>query len=507
MDLGDEESPSLNTDESSDLNVDDDGDSSMNLNIDESAGVKNMDLDPNESTMQMDIDHGAVDPYDASRIYVDENDIVSRDGSGISAYDYEDEQELLQAYENGLFSNSSEDEAGLTMPEGEAKGDIYRNYIGYTFFYSPTDKSTFHERHVNGKPLKCKYDIGSGFELSKQLLKKGWFENLYKNGSVYYVVSGDTNKTSNDIRDNFTVNLVIDDHEAKKTYLLSMRTPGSYTFKAEKDGKVIDVSVGNGTNSIKQKLRMIGVDTQLFDDNLRKQKRIAYQVDKKNINDPQPTPDQYSDTFEYEKAFRAWSARVDNWYYHQSKDVQEAIDYKTRVASRKHGVSKDRILTYPEIRRQLEVLKSTRNEIIEAYCVRNGDEITIPSEIKDSVKPSSISISNGKFVNNKDENTDLPIFRNMTGEEGGFGLSDDIEELTKQLESSEDGFLFGYGLGAFAEIGSKFNIRSIFNESQQFTSRGLAGKIYYFISDKKCPGTNRKGTKIPIMLHEERFNT
>lgn len=507
MDLGDEESPSLNTDESSDLNVDEDGYSSLNLNIDESAGVKNMDLDPNESTMQVDIDHGAVDPYDASRISVDENGIVSRDGSGISIYDYEDEQELLQAYENGLFSNSSDDEAGLTMPEGEAKGDIYRNYIGYTFFYSPTDKSTFHERRVNGKQLKFKYDIASGFELSKQLLKKGWLENLYKNGSVYYVVSGDTNKTSDDIRDNLTVNLVIDDHEAKKTYLLSMRTPGSYTFKAEKDGKIIDVSVGDGTNSIKQKLRMIGVDTQLFDDNLRKQKRIAYQVDKKNINDPQPTPDQYSDTFEYEKAFRAWSARVDNWYYHQSKEVQEAIDYKTRVASRKHGVSKDRILTYPEIRRQLEVLKSTRNEIIEAYCVRNGDEITIPSEIKDSVKPSSISISNGKFVNNIDENTDLPIFRNMTGEEGGFGLSDDIEELTKQLESGEDGFLFGYGLGAFAEIGSKFNIRSIFNESQQFTSRGLAGKIYYFISDKKCPGTNRNGTKIPIMLHEERFNT
>lgn len=507
MDLGDEESPSLNTDESSDLNINEDGDSSLSLDIDETAGVKNVDIDPNESTMQVDIEHGAVDPYDASRISVDENGIVSRDGSGISIYDYEDEQELLQAYENGLFSNSSEDEAGLTMPEGEAKGDIYRNYIGYTFFYSPTDTSKFHERHVNGKPLKFKYDIGSGFELSKQLLKKGWFENLYKNGSVYYVVSGDTNKTSDDIRNNLTVNLVIDDHEAKKTYLLSMRTPGSYTFKAEKDGKIIDVSVGDGTNSIKQKLRMIGVDTQLFDDNLRKQKRIAYQVDKKNINDPQPTPDQYSDTFEYEKAFRAWSARVDNWYYHQSKEVQEAIDYKTRVASRKHGVSKDRILAYPEIRRQLEVLKSTRNEIIEAYCVRNGDEITIPSEIKDSVKPSSISISNGKFVNNTDENTDLPIFRNMTGEEGGFGLSDDIEELTKQLESGEDGFLFGYGLGAFAEIGSKFNIRSIFNESQQFTSRGLAGKIYYFISDKKCPGTNRKGTKIPIMLHEERFNT
>lgn len=507
MDLGDEESPNLDTDESSDLNINDDGDSSLNLDIDESAGVKNIDIDPNESTMQVDIDHGAVDPYDASRISVDENGIVSRDGSGISVYDYEDEQELLQAYEHGLFSNSSEDEAGLTMPEGEAKGDIYRNYIGYTFFYSPTDKSTFHERRVNGKQLKFKYDIGSGFELSKQLLKKGWLENLYKNGNVYYVVSGDTNKTSNDIRDNLTINLVIDDHEAKKTYLLSMRTPGSYTFKAEKDGKIIDVPVDNGTRVIKQKLRMIGVDKELFDDNLRKQKRIAYQVDKKNINDPQPTPDQYSDTFEYEKAFRAWSARVDNWYYHQSKDVQEEIDYKTRVASRKHGVSKDRILTYPEIRRQLEVLKSTRNEIIEAYCVRNGDEITIPSEIKDSVKPSSISISNGKFVNNKDENTDLPIFRNMTGEEGGFGLSDDIEELTKQLESGEDGFLFGYGLGAFAEIGSKFNIRSIFNESQQFTSRGLAGKIYYFISDKKCPGTNRKGTKIPIMLHEERFNT
>ena len=485
---------------------------SMNVETESS----NLELYDNDGdTLNVDTDIPAGMDFDVSKLsieYAGDEQLILYDGKPLSNEDYIDEQQLLDAYESGMVDSSQEYEQGFTMNKQDVlnKNVITRDYIGSTFFYSPTDDSSFHNRKVNGKELKFKYKVKSGKELSEKLTQKGWFENLNKNGNVYYVVSGDTNVKSEDIRDNLTVNLVIDDPESKSTYITVMRTPGKYSYEAEVDGKVQTFYVEKGIDDIIKKLRLVGVDTNLYEENLIKQIGISYQAKGQHIDDPMPTPENKSED-EYFKEMRQWRSRVYDWFTQlKQTDPDEfyKIDYRTRVASRKNGVNKSDIFDQAAIERQVKNLKDTRNQIINAYCMKDSKgNLIIPDTIRTDIKPKTASISNGKFKTNRDPDTDLPTFRSIVGEEGGFGLSSDIEELDKQLKDCGDGSIFGYGLGAFAEAGSKFNIRGIFNATDQYQSKGLAGKIYYFISSKLMPGTNVKGTKIPLMLREETFKT
>jgi len=55
------------------------------------------------------------------------------------------------------------------------------------------------------------------------------------------------------------------------------------------------------------------------------------------------------------------------------------------------------------------------------------------------------------------------VFRSIIGEEAGFGLSDDVEELTKQLNGkSKNPVILGVGRGQFASNEEKYKIAPIF---------------------------------------------
>jgi hypothetical protein len=69
------------------------------------------------------------------------------------------------------------------------------------------------------------------------------------------------------------------------------------------------------------------------------------------------------------------------------------------------------------------------------------------------------------------------------------------------LETGE--LSLGVGLGAFGK--PAFGIRGLMdrNSTTEYAGRGLSGKIYMLLK----PLADYTGNYIPIMLHEERFDT
>jgi hypothetical protein len=132
-----------------------------------------------------------------------------------------------------------------------------------------------------------------------------------------------------------------------------MRTPGKYSYEAEVDGKVQTFYVEKGIDDIIKKLRLVGVDQNLYGENLIKQIGISYQAKGQHIDDPMPTPENKSEG-EYFKEIRQWRSRVRDWFTQlKQTDPDEfyKIDYRTRVASRKNGVNKSDIFDQAAIER------------------------------------------------------------------------------------------------------------------------------------------------------------
>ena len=62
------------------------------------------------------------------------------------------------------------------------------------------------------------------------------------------------------------------------------------------------------------------------------------------------------------------------------------------------------------------------------------------------MSPVNPRISNGTIENARKDG--IPVFRPVIGDDAGFGLSDDVEELTKQLNGkSKNPVILGVGRG------------------------------------------------------------
>jgi len=166
------------------------------------------------------------------------------------------------------------------------------------------------------------------------------------------------------------------------------------------------------------------------------------------------------------------------------------------------------IITNDDIRRQVNDLNAFRQQIIEAYCIEGNDgTYIIPDSssrvVNKSVMPINPRISNGTIENARNKNGN-PIFRPVIGQDAGFGLSDDVEELTKQLNGkSKNPVILGVGRGQFASSeDEKYKIAPIFeteqNKNERLSGKGYAGKLYLNV---EAPS----GGRIPIMLSELNF--
>lgn len=361
------------------------------------------------------------------------------------------------------------------------KNAVERDMISRTFFYQPESEDSIY-LSVNHNKLALKYKVHPGKELSQKLSEDGWIESC----DVYYVVSGNDQLKSDDIRNTFTVSMVIDDHKNKSTYITTLRTPGTYEYFGTRTNNWI---TKNGYKELFAKLSSIG---QTDDPEVLRNAKLDAAF--KTVN--AFLPGTYTNR---EAAYAAFSKLDIN--DPRNKKIKDYYDYYVRINSRQKNYPINKIFTNDQIRKQINDLIDVRNKIIDAYCNKDKNgKITLPTTITNKVKPETINVTNGKF-NNISKNGQ-PLFKSVSDPNSGFGISKDAEQLTQQLKKGE--IQFGYGSGQFGN--TPFAIRNVQEGNDgTFEGIGLAGKIYYIFN--KINHITNKVQQIPIMLREQHFNT
>lgn len=143
-------------------------------------------------------------------------------------------------------------------------------------------------------------------------------------------------------------------------------------------------------------------------------------------------------------------------------------------------------------------IRQMREDIINKYIPLYADAATVVK----TLRPANISISNGSF--NNVEHNRVPKYRSLLGENAGFGLSENIEELSNQIDNPDStGILFYVGRSEESNL----IITNIYNNDAVPGATGVPGKIYISVPRQSQPGYNMKqdGTPSLLTLHERRF--
>ena len=438
------------------------------------------------------------------------------------------EEDLLMTDENGGFNamSGNTEAQNTNQTNTEDKDRVFRSYIGTNFRYDPTDPTPFFPRTVGGSKkkggteLKYKYKLGNGKELSQKLLTKGWINSC----DVYYVVSGDLSIKGSPY-DNLGIDLVIDDPNSKTTYLLSMNRIGKYTYQDNYghertfDGYqalhmqlafsgICDIAVDKTSGNARIKDSKIAADYNKY---LKEQKENFYI----QAHSTDPARLQRGDEG-FDEAVEKWYNDIrygfgtnDEQKIAQGHRIANNIEYNARVnLAQSLGKQRDDVQTESQINKAIQNLSENRKAIIDVYCDKSADgKLILTPEIKTHIRPKSITTSNGKVNLRRDSQSGLPIFRKLDGEQNKFGLSDDIEELTRQIDNGDEVAEFGIGSGAFGNQPFAIMPADDNGGKDVYYGHGLAGKIYYIISEALMPGSNIRKHRLPLQLRESGFKT
>lgn len=395
------------------------------------------------------------------------------------------EQDTLEAIDNDFYTYDDlypevicGDDSYYTNPNyslAPNKDAVERDFISQTFFYQNSRYNNEGKEYgpvritVRGKDVSFKYPIQEGYKLAQKLTQKGWFESTQK----FYIVHGNDEKYQFNPQA-YSISLIIYDHNEKKTYIASMRTPAIYSY-IDKYGKELEY---NGEARLFDKLSKIGVDKNKYEEKLNEIiiSRFKERFNKEELSN-------YTDSEIKTKAY--------GWYQSQSDSEKRRIQNDARKYS---SNGKSMPLSADEITKNIEELKKRRLEIIEAYCDKVDGKYVIPSEIKETVTPNNPRISNGSINTYNRDKSGMPVFKSLIGDDRGFGILNTTDEIEEQLKNGD--IQFGFGKGMFGE--PTYGITS-FDGSKQFVGKGFAGKIYLIYK------TNN-GQEIPLMLREQRFN-
>ena len=390
------------------------------------------------------------------------------------------------------------------------------SFVSNTFFYQPnpdlfeeTGEYELMKLTVNGEQVKLNKPLASGKHLSEKLSKEGWLQSAKK----YYIVTQSQQSEKNtigDVRDSMTVCLILEDDN--NTYATTLRALGLM---------VSDVpGEPNSKYTVSQKKNLID-------------RLITKGVDFSKILKPgQRLPNSYSrraklatdaiNEMEMKLAKSWWVSQGRNesdfekWWLHKplKKDYHKSeheTEYKQdlttwrnvhtqfKILARKHYQKPGRkMLTEEAIKDQIDGLRELRNSIIDKYLdkrisVKDGKEVVeyiFPEQVRDDVTPSYVQQSNG-VIDNVNQKRVVGNNEHAT-----------IDQIQAQL--NDGSILLGYGKGALAETSEQFAIYGLLSKDSGkiYDGKGLSGKLYWLV--KGLSGTD---TLVPIMLHEERFDT
>lgn len=387
----------------------------------------------------------------------------------------DEEQQILVEMESAFgvdYTDYVSSMQGRKNRKSATDSDDVGQFIESTFFYDPEAEDPMILSLPNGGYLtetrngKIYFDgkeVRPGKEFGQKLAQKGWLENIPAENK-YYVVSqhkGNPDKTN---PDGFTVTLVVEDGDV--VYMASIRTPEKYSYETE-DGEV--KYVDGVEDKIKPSLRRINVDMDEFEDNLNDRIEDTY------------------DTVHPGKQDKPFGVKI-GWFNRLDKDdpVKKQIILQARMRSAKK-LSRP-ILAEEEIDRQIEALKQNRLKIIDAYCDKDpktGNYI-IPTEIRKTVHPDRVEISNGRI------NNGAP-FHSAVNSEDTVEIQDLIDENKIRI---------GYGKGGMRYIRDKFAIVNLFPDktTSKYDGKGFSGKLYMIVEGPA-------GIDTPVQLHEAHFDT
>lgn len=332
-------------------------------------------------------------------------------------------------------------------------------YIETTFFYQPdTDEPIVLKIH--GEPVKFKsgYTIKPGSALGKKLAIRGWINS--KDVDTYYIITSPIEKSDDNDPDKLTVVLVIEDKSDKSIYLSAMRT----IEDAYED--------------------MLNIGVQEYrDEDYRKQLELtvsSYYRTKSN----EPGASRGLPAGGAER--RKYLAKAMGWYkgLKDYKLKDEIDDFVRNI------MYNDTVLSISKtIRPKIQALRNVRNEIINACLTKVDGKYVVNKDqaISDRrVRPSNLSISNGKFNNSGN-------FENLNRENNIFGFGSTVESIQEVIDSGA--YHFGVGRGKH----SQYKITDIYDDSIEYYGVGVGGKIFITIDGNQT-------SNIPMMLWEQRFN-
>ena len=369
---------------------------------------------------------------------------------------------------------------------------IYTDFLGQTFKYDPTEdqpaewitKMTLEDGTEIPIKFKNNGKLKSPSELSKKLIIPGWFDNVDK----YFVITAHQDKVV-DIKnpDNLVVALILQDGEdVYATFLTGLAVYKNYDMNGEKDiRQKVDRMFWSSFVYGQDKKRYIVKDKDGINwDNVRLgqfiSRRNAYL--QYNISED-PTTLQYN---------KEGIEKINKWYGDLDIKTRNRVDLITRsfLSGGRPVFSNEHIDT------QIANLRNTRNQIINALLDKDSEGNYIlkddPTQYKDA-KLLNPRISDGK-INDQREGGEY-VLRSLL--DGGFGMSSDLEELTKQIEEEQVRLGVGRGERAFTPYAID-KIDPSAKGSYEDAGKGKAGKIYFIA--ETVNGKNRG-----IMLAERKF--
>lgn len=482
-------------------------------------------------------------------IHIDQIDSISFDSeTGLFEVDGEplSETQTAQLWGDILVNQGLEEH--IDMPEKKqntttenADNDTIGDLVSATFFYQPDSKEVLHLGREDAPVTFKGKTIRTGSELAKKLTEKRngklWLSGCKK----YYIVTNPSKTDSvlpgQDVRDAFTVALVIED--GNDVYIVTLRSLGvtiskqteRYKDKVQKSkdedeylktwsaltGK--KAIVNNAEEDLTKWLELKGINFDFEIDGEKTESVIQFLNRHESNEDLHIQPSEsFSNEFKARMLRKAvmmlaisnarkvheglgikssfedwWSNDEEDYAVSKSKIIPGRLkrEYFIHNARKHFAMPGKKVMSRATILQQIQKLREFRNSIIDAYLgqpkIENGEKIyDFPQTPRTDVTPLEVTQSNGKF-----DNTDT--FRPVVPE----NMS--IEEVTQQIEDGK--LIFGYGTGAFGN--TPYSIVQVHNTGQQviLSGTGLSGKIYLMID-----GLVNSGKRIPMMLSEEKFN-
>ena len=377
-----------------------------------------------------------------------------------------------------------------------------------SFNYRP-DSDTPMVFKVKGKALSFGKDVrmGTGRELGLKLAIPGWFEKIVNTNSFYYIVTNNNNFDVDNTqkgKDSLTIAMIIKDPD-DGSVVYNVTLPQLFSQYKDSLGRYHE----SNDNTLIQKIMLRGVNEEYYRE--QKIRIICSHLAGYGLNidaDAILSGTSYLNTDNIVQHLSKLTgpdgkARGSEWARNEYARIIATSEAQARQLSKVNPNVK--LVTQKQARDYVDRLRQVRNEIIDAYTTisSDGKKIIVPQEIRTDVYPQKVTSSNGSFNGIRSEGRS--VYRSISGEDAGFGLSSDIHEMSEQLDDGKVSIGVGKGIIGFFS-GEPYAIVPI-TGGTNIVGKGLSGKLYIVVPEESKPGVNARagGNQTVLMLHEQKF--